>query len=314
MLIFGSDRTLAQNLVPNPSFEVLDSCPSMNWNITASNWYSSRLSPDNFATCADQIGLGVPTNDFGTQYAPFHSDGASAFAGLITSFQPQFTPYREYIGCRLLDTLVPGVRYFVSFLASLAETSPLATNNLGVHLSTIEYKYYPPVYNNPAPIFNSAHIFSSTVITDTSNWTSISGSFIADSSYTWLMVGNFFDNVSTSYVSIPWGDTSYGGPYYYIDNVCLSTDSVECLLPTFLSNHSLAEIKIFPNPAKDQLKVLIPPGNAEYILYDAIGRRVLRGLLHASGTIDLTGIPHGVYTISIKCNEATILHQQLVLH
>ncbi|MEZ5172763.1 MAG: hypothetical protein R2850_04480 [Bacteroidia bacterium] len=81
-LIFFCDYANAQvNLIQNGSFEIIDSCPPIDFPANSSVHYAqgwgdalssnidgSYSSPDLFNSCNDGI-LGVPSNWFGYQYA-----------------------------------------------------------------------------------------------------------------------------------------------------------------------------------------------------------------------------------------------------
>lgn len=94
-----------QNLVPNPSFEVFDTCPDFLSQIgRAVGWYASRPTPDYFNQCSQIFPWGtVPLNYFG--YRTPASGGA--YVGVISSSQS--TEERELIGCELNTTLQLGL-------------------------------------------------------------------------------------------------------------------------------------------------------------------------------------------------------------
>lgn len=117
-IIFTLDVEAQINLVPNPSFELYDTCPSATSPISfATGWESYTDSPDYFNSCSS-IGTGynVPSTGFGYQMA---YDG-NAYGG-IALYGVNTTPVREYFGIQLLSPLVIGQKYFISFEASLAD-------------------------------------------------------------------------------------------------------------------------------------------------------------------------------------------------
>ncbi len=66
----------AQNLVPNPSFEVFTSCPYQAGDIDKANgWTSLCGSPDYFNTC-NQYDWAVPNNIFGYQLPASGNDNS----------------------------------------------------------------------------------------------------------------------------------------------------------------------------------------------------------------------------------------------
>ena len=115
------------NLVPNPSFEVYDTCPngfSAIWY--ADNWFqpnnywgsvTNSGSSDLWNSCNNLIlpGYGVPTNWGGYQH-PRTGNGYAAIAILCID---SVNTFREYIEVRLDSPLIRNYNYCVSFYASL---------------------------------------------------------------------------------------------------------------------------------------------------------------------------------------------------
>lgn len=247
ILLLVPSIVFGQNLVMNPSFEDTVSCPSgQNQVHKAFGWSNFGLSPDYFNACHNdfgfpEFGFSVPSNWGGYQIAA----SGQAYSALGT-YSPAWNNQREFIGGQLINPLIIGEKYFVSFKTSLSIAddieSYLATNNLGVDFSTIQYSE-----TSSPSLTNSPKVFSNQIITDTLSWTTIFGSFVADSSYTNIILGNFFDDNNTDTINIKNSTTSFA--YYFIDDVCVSTDSVYAL--NYTAN--ISEIKnnmfnIFPNP------------------------------------------------------------------
>src|SRR5437016_2157865 len=107
-------QTNAQNLVPNGSFEEHLDCPTYVGQIDSFiNWYGYGGipgfpgTPDYFNSCAPPV-VSIPNNCMGVQGA---FEGNS-YIGVYT-FDYSFW-YREYVGCQLLEALIPGNNYSVS--------------------------------------------------------------------------------------------------------------------------------------------------------------------------------------------------------
>ncbi|MFH2094810.1 MAG: hypothetical protein ABIJ16_03840, partial [Bacteroidota bacterium] len=180
----------SQNLVPNPSFEDTVACPNFTNEVSkAIGWNNnSNGTPDYFHVCS-QYSVSVPNNVLGYQY-PMDSN---AYCGLYTYTWVSLNQ-REYIGRQISSPLIIGQKYYCSFCVSLASIDSststscnCASNNLGLLFTTTPYNY--DIWN-PTSIRNFAHINSNSIISDTLNWTTISGSFIADSSYQYFTIGN----------------------------------------------------------------------------------------------------------------------------
>ncbi len=240
----------AQNLVPNPSFEDTISCPNLSGQISnAVGWYSLCGSPDLFYSCYYGVyGVGEPYNFGGFQ----HPASGNGYSGVVT-YSNAAPDTREFASCDLLSPLVPGTKYYVSFKTSLALTSysqaNFATNNLGIRFIVSSNICNDLINNNP-------QIFTSSIITDTLNWTRITGSFIADSAYATIVIGNFFNDSLTD--TLKFFNDFLDIAYYFIDDVCISTDSIFTLNYNFTSiNNNFIDdnISFFPNPFSDKLRI-----------------------------------------------------------
>ena len=205
---FGSD---AQNLVSNPGFENFFNCPNNTSQlVNAVDWISSSYTPDYYHACGGNgTVVGVPGNICGFQQ-PYSGDG---YIGLLCygSFASQYSSnIREYATGTLTSPLVIGSTYSVSFNVALMNKSSHAVDHLGAKFVTSA--------GTSQPITNSAHVFSTTTVTDTLNWQTISGTFVADSNYNFIIIGNHFDDANTSISSIQ--PVTFGwNAYYFVDGI-----------------------------------------------------------------------------------------------
>jgi hypothetical protein len=161
-----------------------------------------------------------------------------------------------------------------------------------------------------APIDNFSHIHFSNIITDTVNWQHLSGSFIADSAYKYIVIGNFYDNTNTSIYQC---DTSeVDGAYYLIDGVCVSDDSLDCSNWIYVNEYAdKNEFLIFPNPASENLHIEGKFLDEEYIIENALGEIINRGFISKSISIDVSSIPNGLYYVSINgINRKFLVYKQ----
>src|SRR5205085_6569701 len=92
---------------------------------------------------------------------------------------------------------------------------------------------------------------SYSVITDKLNWVELTTTFIPDSTYTNVTIGNFKTDALVNTSVCPYHGAGIGGTdssaYYYVDSV-----SVEKISPTFITNvNSEPRVAgLYPNPAK----------------------------------------------------------------
>lgn len=299
----------AQNLVPNFSFEQYDTCPNMQDQIQfATGWskYSSLITTPDYYNACDTLFYSVPYN--GQGYQPAHRN-CNAYIGLVNFWSP-FT-YREHIGIQLNQPLIIGQKYFISFYAVMSDSYlgnhyyNMPSNKLGVRLSTISYNG-----NNAAPIDNFAHLYTTEIINDSINWHQISGSIIADSAYDYLILGNFFDDAHTDTMHFNCNSCLNYMSSYYLDDICLSTDSLLCnggidLLPCSIGMNEFVfdkVINVFPNPVEDLLQIQLIQNKtvAEIKIYNLFGQIIIKTTLTGiESSIDISGLQNGVYIIEV---------------
>jgi hypothetical protein len=198
-----------------------------------------------------------------------------------------------------------GQKYYLTFFVSPGGKPGFtyATNNMGAKFSSIRYNYS----SNPIPVDNSPHINYNGFISDTLNWTRITGSFVADSAYTYIALGNFFDDINTDTFCFASGLKL--DSYYFIDDVCLTTDSIFSANWTGITDQVFEnEISIYPNPSNGQFTISYPAfsSSAKTILTvcDVIGKVVYKREMNSSETkIDLDAISKGIYFVQLKQDD-----------
>ncbi len=296
-----------QNLVINGSFESYSACPSGISQITnATGWMSFHYTPDYFSECATSAYVMVPSNLWGYQY-PF--DGI-AYAGLITYHFPIETEDHEFIATELSQSLEIGSTYFVSFRAcpAIKDSSSycLATNHMGAKFSNTLYSELSPM-----PVDANPHIDYPFFITDTVNWTLVSGWFVADSNYTYLAIGNFFPGSLTGTINV----TNYNNAvvaYYYIDSVIVTQEAADGI-------NTMANInpRLFCMPAND---FCIAAMGTHYIhkaeVINLLGQQ-LNCITTTEGdriTIETSGLPSGSYLVKLHDREKIWTFPLVVQH
>lgn len=217
----------SQNLVPNSSFETYSACPTSSSQIeNATGWKYSRNFGDYLNSCATSIYADAPTNYFGFQQP---ATGQAYVGGLqYGSFSSGYiSDLREFFYIPLTSPLNIGTTYYVSFKVSLADNSEYAVNNIGAQ--------FVNAYNTNFPINNTAHVYSTSVISDKTDWVTISGTFVPTMSYSGLMLGNFFDDANTT-VTFVGSSTNIGyNAYYFFDNIYVATTPLLAITLTEIS-------------------------------------------------------------------------------
>lgn len=294
LFLFSCFLSVAQNLVQNFSFEDTSDCPyQINQVNFAVGWNTYGGTPDYFHICANGVSpmFSVPANTKGFQQP--HS--GNAYAGLFT-FSTFVADQREYIGRQLLQPLIIGQQYFISFWVCHADTSFLlkATNNIGVKFSTVPFSLI-----NPDTPQNNAHVFQPTIISDTANWVLVQGSFIADSAYSFISIGNYFTDAQTAVIQI--GSISSAYAYYFIDDVCVSPDSAACIFePSSYGHLNQYEGITIQNPISNSFVVGIQiPGFFHLNVYNAFAELIFQGKISNQESVNCSDWKDGIYFYEI---------------
>ena len=297
-LCFGwcVEHVAAQNLVPNPSFEDTVYCPAGANDMGAlATWFNpTTASPDYFNAC--QASSGVPINDWGYQQA---HDG-NAYVSIVTYADEIGTAdFREYVETELTDTLVGGQTYYWSMWVSLVDSGDYASNNIGLSLSsslvtTTDNKVLSSmVYGNHASI-----------IENETQWSLIKGEFIAQGNEKFVIVGNFYDDSQTDTSLVGLNGLAGHSAAYYIDDVCISTDSTTCNLVDGILDNETQTFSIYPNPViGNAIRFNNFTDNLDYNLYNSIGQLVQNGKIEEE-----ISIPElkGVYFIEVNSEPRLI--------
>ena len=214
LLICFTNLCYAQNLVPNGSFETVNSCPNSASQLSlALPWDTLGTSSDIFNSCSANFiscaGVSVPHNFAGNAFA--HT--GNGYAGVIA--KSSAANYRDYIQAPLTSPLIPGKLYKVEAWFRRSSNSTYALKPLGMMLSIgaitqsgTSYLGFPP------------QVSSASVISDTSSWTDVKGYIVAAGGENYITVGNFNDDATSGIASLPNSSSCpFNGAYYYIDDV-----------------------------------------------------------------------------------------------
>ena len=313
----------AQNIVPNYSFEEKDSCPTnlngsfYKYSLGCVSWGEAAGSVDYFNACdtsATSLGsvnpiVGVPDNIWGHQTA---FEGF-AYTGIVT-YDSELTSYREYL-IDSIPALEMDTPYLVSIEVSLADSSRFATDGLGVLFTTYGVPYCPSlgtIPNTPQVDYTSYGI-----ITDTMNWTKLSGIFIPDSAYTTLTIGGF-KNASNMHILGFNGNAHKLEPYnsyYYIDNVVVEKLSATASIASISKDN---DVNIYPNPMTDHSTLLFNNRNHQNTIlsiFNAQGQIVQQiNDIHSDRIIiERNGLPSGFYYYQLRNPNKIITTGKLII-
>ena len=224
----SSQQLLSTNLVPNPSFEDHYICPSTWSQINyAKNWFAE----DSLGGSSDFGDFCSSSNYILNWLQSKHPRTGNAMAGIRLLGTPNWNDYieREYIESFTTDNLYPNKKYKVTFYVNLSFVSIYAISNIGMYFSKKFIKgsvarliiLTPQIKNNNG------------IITDTANWTVISGILEPTDTLKYFIIGNFDTITNVNYITFNSAATFPN--FYNIDDVSV----YECSFNFNLGNDTI---------------------------------------------------------------------------
>ena len=241
----------------------------------------------------------MPSNWLGYQAAA----GGSGYAGLVT-FNGDVPFYRELIEAELTNSLEIGVPVQLSMQVALGGfgsdhdySTKWTAKGIGLRLSTQPISWPPSVYPN------AAHLFLDEVLTDTVGWHELSTSYIPDSAYSYITVGNFFEDAMSS-PSLLDSTGVIEAAYVFVDDVCVSLDPVFCGTHIGIVELDVFQPLVFPDPVAEELHVLLPSSSRAVTvsIKDIAGRMMGKYQMQPSTsdrTLGVSDLPEGVYVLHV---------------
>lgn len=288
MVIFLVNSTWAQNLLDNGGFESNGSFPT---NVMQSDlctgWSKCNQggggSPDYFHI--NGSGLVQLPNSF---YATISPHGGSAIMGLIT-YHGLSTNFREYLSHALNSPLVVGATYNVQFYLSNGmyngNYGGCGSNHFGMAFSTNQCQQI-----GTSPMDFMIPQYSDNAIFYHSDWQQVNFSFIADSAFQYLTIGNFTSNANTLIQNVENSPTEIA--YFFVDDIQV----VRADETTGQDVMDQTKRNVY---YQSQLKKLVYIGvegkENELMLINAVGNLIVQKNIIGSGEIDLVSLPSGLY-------------------
>lgn len=304
LLFISPPRCEAQNLIPNPSFEEADTCLILNTyyypDTGPLHWFTGGGTTDHFQSCLPYGAFNsVPLNVVTFQF-PFEGE---AYGGMMT-YDAAFEG-REYWMVQLSLPLVIGQTYYTSLYANAAFRNDgqsfqawIASSGVGM-LFTMDPRQHEPGEPRPGP-GNFAHVYSAAILSDTAEWVLVSGSFVADSAYRYVLLGNHFDNANTDTLHFEYRTNNARG-YTVIDNVCVSATPLGCPMVVNVGEYGRDRMRLYPNPAQQSVMVSGVESGASLNVYDVLGRCVWQGGATASRMqLDVGSWARGTYVLHME--------------
>ncbi|HQQ93870.1 MAG TPA: T9SS type A sorting domain-containing protein [Bacteroidia bacterium] len=210
------------NYVTNGSFEDLYYCQMPNILNLAKGWRSIDSVTSFPFVCSSCNGINtVPVSPYTYQ---FPRSGANYVTTDMLCSSPPCAPYftRGYLRNRLKQTLVQGKKYCVKFYVNISNYSIVGMDGFAAFFSDnsidtitvggVPLTYLTPQVSNP----------NGNIITDTLNWTPVTGTFVASGFEKHVIIGNFKPTAATATVLL---DPSYLP--WKVATVCI--DDVSCI-------------------------------------------------------------------------------------
>ena len=235
ILLTKNIRSQTANYVSNGGFEdyyIEIAFPKpFHWTSTDSSKYFGELLT---------TPLKVPSSSYAFQY-PRH--GLNYLITSPYSYNNQ-SNVRGYPRNLLKKTLTSGRVYCVSFFVNLSNQSTHAIDGIGAYfgdisIDTITQCNKPITYLTPQ-ISN----ISGNIISDTLNWIPVTGTFVANGSEKYMLIGNFKSDVATTKIQVNPTNLPANFADYLIDDVSVME----------------IDLQAYAGPDKS-----IPPGDSAFI-------------------------------------------------
>ena len=279
------------NLVPNPSFEMYDTCPNNFDQIKyAKPWFKPTTgTTDYYNACAPASSYyNVPVTSLGV--CPSNSGSGMAGLDIIDNLFGSFI-YREYLSIKLTTPLISSKKYYVTYHVRLADSARYATNQINIYFGDSIYKSSFDTINVVPQVQNA----STNYIMSKSAWTKLKGSFIAVGGEKYLCLGDFKHPITNDTVFVGGGyKFNYTLSYYFIDDICVSDDSLfsENWI-TEIKNNKMNDLLFYPNPTENFLFFKNIAYNSRLQLYDIYGNEKV--LEKKDSFLDFTSLASGIY-------------------
>ncbi|MFN7014044.1 MAG: gliding motility-associated C-terminal domain-containing protein [Bacteroidia bacterium] len=172
------------NLVVNGSFENYVNCPTADGELNQCfGWFKpNTFTTDYINTCSGSSSLLHPENFFMGYQLPFSGNAYIGMVGYIESI-PSIS---EGAQSQLITPLISQHVYQLRFYLNLANKSMRTIDNFGAYFSTSS------IYDGSGgPTFTFEPYVIAPRITDTLNWTLVSGTFFAQGGEEWITFCRF---------------------------------------------------------------------------------------------------------------------------
>lgn len=301
LFFFFGSIGFGQNLIPNPSFEIFNTCPTNptyigdNQISLAIGWTHPTLgTSDLFSSCADNSNIWTSVNVPNAYTGYQNAYDGNSYAGFYAYGFSEDDYGTEYLQAKLTTNLMAGKAYKLSFHISLGNNSEFCIKEIGAYFSVNQ------ISRNDFKNFNYLpQVKSNSFLTDTSGWILVSGVFIANGGEEFITIGNFQDSITTDTLNTnvinPAGENF---SYYFIDGVILEEYSDEELYPNIFTPNNDGENDYF----------LVNTPFKRITVYNRWGNNIWQGSTGQSWNgkaADDTNVIDGIYYYIIEYENRT---------
>ena len=248
-ILFFQLYSTAQNLIPDPGFEIMQKVPSHEDNgiRCTRNWVNAVPTAGdyyNLEATSNLLGVGVPRNIFGYQ-EPHSGNG---YAGICIQ-----KDMIEYVETNFTSPLIKGQKYLVEFYICRAENRSDYVNEFGVLFST---EIRTDGEKTGLSIKPDIDFVNPDGYKDTKNWTKLSATYTAEGFESVLILGHFnYDKKNNI----------KGNAHYYIDDVTI-TKVYEETIPSVDNG----EMRVIRQEERDSIKEIFAPAIGKTVTLQAI--------------------------------------------
>ncbi len=205
--LFIGYKVFSQNLIPNPYFADLESCPIIPVQFEkVMDWFIFQNSPDIFDSCSSH------------EYALLAIENltprkGSAYIGIIAFREFFGMDGRELVGVKLKDKLELNNKYCLFFYTALSvEFSDMFIDKIGVKFFDTISEWIPFQY-----VEYSNHDIESNFPLNNNNWMKISGSIIGNNQK-FMALGSWKKNSEINVTHFYNANEMYDFSYYFFDD------------------------------------------------------------------------------------------------
>jgi len=208
-----------------------------------------------------------------------------------------------------IPTLAIGDTYKVTIRVSLANKSGIGCDGFGVYFYTFDRleDTWRWLDARVAQIDYSSY----GIISDTTNWITMTKQFVADSAYNHICVGVMKPDSVLNTLTV---SSSIQVAYYYYDSVAVEKVSGATGLTEIPTNISVVQ---YPNPVTSQCTLAINGEIEEGLtlnIFNSLGA-IVRSMEITSRitTIDREDLPAGIYTYKLSNKSGTIYNGKILM-